>query len=376
VFIAWTAFAHARTDMSQFDEPPHAVLLQIVSSEIANGRIPGAVILAGTADGASSQLVHGNRMVRPRIEPMTADTVFDLASLTKVVATTTAVMQLVERGKLDLAAPVARYWPEFGAHGKAQITVQQLLTHTSGLPAEPPGLGETSHRVKPAALLRNIASIRPAAAPDERTLYSDVNFVILGVLVARVSGMPFDTYCRKFIFAPLGMTDTGFAVPPESAGRLADQFDNTGGAVLEAATASDFRVPPPFPSGAGGLVSTAADLHRFGRMLLGRAGPDDARVLSANSRRAMMVDRLTEQHRASGALFLEGDGWGYCGSVGRGGPEPWQRAGRFGWVGGTGTALHVLPDADTVTILLTQQMMSGPSTTDLMHRFWTYAGRS
>jgi CubicO group peptidase (beta-lactamase class C family) len=105
---------------------------------------------------------------------MTGDTVFDLASLTKVVATTTAIMQFVERGKLNLAAPAARFWPAFGVSGKAQITVQQLPTHTSGLPAEPPGFVVPVHGAKRDALFRRIASIKPVAMPDERTILSAI----------------------------------------------------------------------------------------------------------------------------------------------------------------------------------------------------------
>ena len=111
-FVAFSGAAQARAVTPVPDGAARAVLSQIVSNEIASGHIPGAIVLAGAADGPSWQRVEGNRMLRPRVEPMTADTVFDLASLTKVVATTTAIMQLVERGKLDLAAPAARYWPQ------------------------------------------------------------------------------------------------------------------------------------------------------------------------------------------------------------------------------------------------------------------------
>jgi CubicO group peptidase (beta-lactamase class C family) len=375
--------------------------LQALLDEAIGSGVPGAVALVDRA-GEVELAVAG--VARADGTPMSADTVFRIASVTKPIVGALG-MTLLEDRTVELADRVDRWVPEWADPRvlrspdspladavplTRRVTVEDLLTFRSGIgfPADfsypvveqvldlvqqVPG---QSHPVSGVdEWLRRLAAIPLLHQPGDGWTYN-VSADVLGVLLARAADLDLPTLAADRLFAPLGMTDTGFAVPPESAGRLADQFDNTGGAVLEAATASDFRVPPPFPSGAGGLVSTAADLHRFGRMLLGRAGPDDARVLSANSRRAMMVDRLTEQHRASGALFLEGDGWGYCGSVGRGGPEPWQRAGRFGWVGGTGTALHVLPDADTVTILLTQQMMSGPSTTDLMHRFWTYAGRS
>ena len=213
-------------------------------------------------------------MLRPRVEPMTADTVFDLASLTKVVATTTAIMQLVERGKLDLAAPAARYWPAFGANGKTQITVQQLLSHTSGLPAEPPGFPGPGHDVTREALLRSIANIEPVAMPDERIIYSDVNFVVLGELVTRVTGLPLDAYCRKSIFRPLGMNDTGFTPDAPHAARSAPTTADSRGM-------RQGRVHDPLAkalqgvAGNAGLFSTADDLARFARMLL-RGGLADS----------------------------------------------------------------------------------------------------
>ncbi|MEX3970587.1 exo-beta-N-acetylmuramidase NamZ domain-containing protein [Paraburkholderia caribensis] len=313
-FIAWSAASHARTDTLLFDGTARAVLSQIVWSEIANGRVPGAVIVAGTADGVSARLVLGNRMLRPHVEPMTADTVFDLASLTKVIATTTAIMQLVERGKLDLTAPVARYWPAFGAQGKAQITVQQLLTHTSGLPAEPPGLGVAAqHRMKPAVLLRNIAGIEPVAMPDERTLYSDVNFVVLGVLVARVSGMPFDAYCRRFIFAPLGMQDTGFTPDPAISARAAPTTADSHGM-------RQGHVHDPLASalegvaGNAGLFSTAADLARFARMLLNGGLADSEGATPAAVRRARIlrpesIDKMAVPLSADATPPWRGLGW-------------------------------------------------------------------
>ncbi|MEM5345309.1 exo-beta-N-acetylmuramidase NamZ domain-containing protein [Paraburkholderia azotifigens] len=258
---------HAHADASAFDGPARKVLSQIVASEVADGRIPGAVIVAGTAEGQSWQLVQGNRMLRPHIEPMTSNTVFDLASLTKVVATTTAIMQLVERGKLNLAEPVARYWPAFGANGKAQITVQQLLSHTSGLPAEPPDLAVPATGAKRDALLRRIANLEPVAMADERTLYSDVNFVVLGELVTRVTGLQLDAYCRKFIFAPLGMKDTAFLPDATRSARSAPTTANSRGL-------RQGRVHDPLASalrgvaGNAGLFSTASDLARFAQMLL------------------------------------------------------------------------------------------------------------
>jgi uncharacterized protein YbbC (DUF1343 family)/CubicO group peptidase (beta-lactamase class C family) len=258
---------HAQADTSVFGGQTRAVLHQIVSEEIAHGHIPGAVIIAGTVDGRTWQLVQGNRSQRPRVEPMTADTVFDLASLTKVVATTTAIMQLAERGELDLAAPAARYWPAFGANGKAQITIRQLLSHTSGLPAEPPGFPGSRQDITREVLLRSIVGVTPVAMPDERTIYSDVNFIVLGELVTRVTGLPLETYCHQFIFRPLGMKDTAFtpdtAHSARSAPTTADAHGMRRGRVHDPLASALQGV-----AGNAGLFSTASDLARFARMLL------------------------------------------------------------------------------------------------------------
>lgn len=132
---------------------------------------------------------------------------------------------------------------------------------------------------------------------------------------------------------------------------------------------------PAFPSGAGGLVSTADDLYAFGRMLLaGGAAPAGSRLLSAASVREMTADRLTPQQRADCALFLEGQGWGFGGSVDVAAIEPWNVPGRYGWIGGTGTAAHVVPATGTVSVLLTQLELSGPTPPPPMRAFWTYAG--
>ncbi len=172
----------------------------LVDTEINEGRIPGAVVLVGDREGVIYEGAFGNRSLRPRREPMTMETIFDIASLTKVVATAPAVMQLVERGKLGLNDPVSRYWPEFAAKGKGKITIRQLLTHYSGLQADLP--------LKPAwsgyaTAVRKVAEMGLASPPGARFLYSDVNFIVLGELVRRITGQPLDEYCRKNLYGPM-----------------------------------------------------------------------------------------------------------------------------------------------------------------------------
>src|SRR3990167_8771204 len=152
--------------------------------------------------------VFGSRRILPREAPMRFDTVFDLASLTKILATAPAIMQLSEQNKLVLDAPVARYWPGFAKQGKSQITIRELLTHTSGLPPE----------VKAAAketVLREIEEAKLLHQPGTTFLYSDVNFITLQHLIELVSCESLDIYVKKHIFSPLGMRKTTF-LPPKN----------------------------------------------------------------------------------------------------------------------------------------------------------------
>lgn len=260
---------------SPIDASARDALAHIVAGEIQAGRIPGAVIVAGDADGVRYREAFGYRSVRPNREPMTADTEFDLASLTKVIATTTAVMQLVEARRVELDAPAARYWPAFSANGKANITVRELLTHTSGLPPDLP-LGPRARGRS--GVLAEVIGERLQAAPGERVIYSDINFVVLGELVRRVSHQSLDDYCRSHIFGPLRMRDTMFTPDIARATRAApttsDSLGMRVGRVHDPTAARMHGV-----SGNAGLFSTADDLARFARMMLGGGKLGSVRLL-------------------------------------------------------------------------------------------------
>jgi uncharacterized protein YbbC (DUF1343 family)/CubicO group peptidase (beta-lactamase class C family) len=264
---------------ADFNEATRAQLEHIVTEQINAGRLPGAVIIAGNAQHVLYRAAFGQRALEPHPEPMTADTVFDLASLTKVVATTTSVMQLSEQGRLQLDAPVARYWPAFAANGKAAVTVRNLLTHTSGLPPDlplpPAGQGRTR-------LLRDAALARLVAPPGERVIYSDINFIVLGELVQRVTHRPLDAYCRTRIFMPLGMRDTMFVPDAQRAARsaatTADRAGMRVGRVHDPVAARMGGV-----AGHAGLFSTADDLAHFAQMILNEGRSQTVRVLQPAS---------------------------------------------------------------------------------------------
>ncbi len=246
-----------------------------VAAEIADRHLAGAVVLVGDAQGVRYRIAEGMRTTAPAPQAMTADTLFDLASLTKAVATATAIMQLAERGRLALDAPAARYWPVFAAHGKDGITVRQLLAHTSGLPA---GVSSARALRTRASVLADVAAMSPLASPGVRVIYSDINYVVLGEIVARVSGKPLDAWCAAHVFAPLRMRDTQFRPGVGASLHIAPTRARETPVALA-------RVNDPIAaamggvSGNAGLFSTADDLARFARMLLHDGALDGRRIL-------------------------------------------------------------------------------------------------
>ena len=288
----------------------------------------------------------GNRERLPVRQPMTEDTIFDLASLTKVVATAPAVMQLVERGQLRLDDPVARSWPAFGAHGKARITVRQLLTHYSGLR---PDLDLTAKWSGYDAALERIVAERPRAAPGSRFRYSDIDFEVLGELVHRVSGQPLEAYCAEHIFRPLGMDDTGFRPSPARRERIAPTTYSRGHLVWGQAhdpTASRMGGV----AGHAGVFSTADDLALFAQMILNRGRANGVQILSPAT-----VEMMTAPQNPPGAPIRRGLGWDIDSPF----AAPWHaRFGdrSFGHTGYTGTALWIDPVSQTFVIILTNRV--------------------
>jgi uncharacterized protein YbbC (DUF1343 family)/CubicO group peptidase (beta-lactamase class C family) len=272
---------------------------------------------------------------------MTPEAVFDVASLTKVVATTPAVLQLVEQGRLQLDAPVNRYWPAFKGHGKDRITARQLLTHYSGLR---PGL-----LPKPAwsgyeAALKQIAADTPPHPPDARFMYSDLNFIVLGELIRRVGGQPIEDYCRQHIFDPLGMQDTGFRPSRSLYERLAPTMEGSQGVVHDPNTRRMGGV-----SGAAGLFATADDMARFAQTVLDEGRHAGGRILTPDT-----VNAMVQANSPAGKLPSRGLGWAIRSPSGN-----WSEmlpAGSFGHKGFTGTLLWIDPETRTYLIVLSHRV--------------------
>ena len=362
---------------------------------------PGAVALIARGDDVEVATVGSVDL--EGTAPMRRDSLFRIASATKPI-TAAAQLTLVDEGRAALDDPIGLWLPELDdlwvvrtpdaplddvVPAARPITVEHVLASTAGwgfpddfgLPAVQPlferlrqGPPQTPVLLDPDAWLRTLGGIPLLAQPGERWLYN-LSSDLQGVLIARITGQSLPDVLAERIFTPLGMTDTAFAVPADRLHRFTGYYaENAGGVELVDAPDGIWRYPPVFPSGAGGLVSTVDDWLAFGRMLLQDGRSHDGRqVLSTDAVRRMTTNQLTATQRDSGRLFLEGQGWGYGGSVDVDTAAPWTVPGRYGWIGGTGTSAHVDPSHGTVAVLFTQLELNSPAAPTVMREFWTHA---
>ena len=312
----------------------------IINDAIAQQQIPGAVVIIGHDGQVVYRKAYGNRALVPRREAMTLDTVFDCASLTKVVATTTAIMQLWEQGKFRMSDPVSKYLPEFAQNGKQDITIRQLLVHYSGLPED---LDLARKWEGKDTAYRMAFEETPERAPGSSFAYSDINFVVLGALVERFSGEPLDEYAAKHVFAPLGMTETRFLPPASWLPRIAPTEDSENHHVLRGLVHDPTARRMGGVAGHAGVFSTADDLAIFAQALL-----DGGRGVLTPPTVAKMT---TPQQPATGTA-LRGFGWDIDSpfSTNRGELLP---VGGYGHTGFTGTSLWIDPATKTYIVLLT-----------------------
>jgi uncharacterized protein YbbC (DUF1343 family)/CubicO group peptidase (beta-lactamase class C family) len=329
---------------------------ELVEQAIAGRLLPGAVVLVGRGDETVYEKAFGRRAVVPAGEPMTVDTIFDIASLTKVVGTTTAVMTLVEQGRIRLNDPVSAHIPGFERHGKTGITIRHLLTHVSGLR---PDVDLHPWNGYAAAIELAIDEV-PTAAPGAAFVYSDINFFLLGDIVSRVAGRPLDAYLQRALFEPLGMRDTGFlpaaALRPRIAPteRCAEQdawpCKRPGAAPLRGVVHDPTARRMGGVAGHAGLFSTARDLQRFVRMLIRGGELDGARVMSAAA-----VARMIAPSQPRNLTNLRGLGWDIDSSFSsnRGDLFP---IGSYGHTGFTGTSLWIDPASRAYVIFLSSRL--------------------
>ena len=339
-----------------------------VAESIQKKELPGAVVLVARRGGVVWRKAYGARALVPAREEMTADTVFDLASLTKIVATATSALILVERGKLRLGDPVSRYIPELKGEGRERITVEHLLTHRSGYA---PDFDLSDQWQGHDEMLKRLYAEPLRSAPGARFVYSDIGMIVMGEVIQRVAGEPLDAFARKNIFEPLGMKDTGFRrigpggasevalkriAPTESVRGMRSYLGGAGDAGSASETMLRGQVHDPTANrmggvaGHAGLFSTADDLAVFCQMILNGGEYDGARVLSP-----LGVAEMTRPRQVTEDGGARGLGWDLhtSFSTNRGDLFP---AGSFGHTGFTGTSLWIDPASETFVVFLSNRV--------------------
>jgi len=335
----------------------------IIEEGIAQKKLPGAVVLVGRKGKVVWQKAYGARALEPSREPMSVDTIFDLASLTKVIATATSIMILVERGKVRLSDPISVYIPELKGEGREKITVEQLLTHRSGYA---PDFDLREQWVGYDEAIKRLIKEPLRNPPGTRFVYSDINFIALGEIVHRVGGMPLNQFAQKNIFGPLGMRDTGFTPTASLKMRIAPtekrrgQLSYLGDSAANAGSDGDLwlrgQVHDPTSyrmsgvAGHAGLFSTASDLAIYCQMILNEGQYRGVRVLSPAS-----VAEMTRPRLVNGTGGTRGLGWDINTSFSsnRGDLFP---LGSFGHTGFTGTSIWIDPASQMFLIFLSNRV--------------------
>ncbi|GAA1990649.1 serine hydrolase domain-containing protein [Kitasatospora viridis] len=388
-----------------FDRERLTGLHDVLAGHVAHGGVPGLVALVAQGDQVHVEAL-GKRSLGGG--PVGRDTLFRVASMTKPV-TAVAALILAEECRLRLDGPVDELLPELAGRrvladplgplddtvpAHRSITLRDLLTFRmgTGLVMAPPGsypiqramevldLGQHAPHPalppEPEEWLRRFATLPLMHQPGERWLYNTA-FDVLGVLIARASGRPFEEFLRERVFEPLGMRDTGFHVPADQLDRFTTCYagdPGNGGPAVYDEVNGEWAAPPAFPAGSAGLVSTVDDFLAFGRMLLAGGRYGGRRLLSPGTVELLATDQLTEQQKTLGQLvpgYFDGRGWGMGVAVVTRTAELGHPAGQYGWDGGLGSSWAVDPVRGTVGVLLTSRAWSSPAPPPVCQDFWT-----
>jgi uncharacterized protein YbbC (DUF1343 family)/CubicO group peptidase (beta-lactamase class C family) len=335
-----------------------------INRAVRENKIPGAVVLVGHGGHVVYRKAYGYRALLPVKERMTVDTIFDIASLTKIVATTSAAMKLVEEGKLRVDDPVTAYLPEFQG-GKSSITVRDLMTHFSGLrpdlDLEPAWSGyETG--------IRKALLDKPTAPPEAKFTYSDINFVLMGEIIGRLSGQPENEYVRSILFEPLGMKQTTYLPARVLRPRIAPTEKDEHGRILRGIVDDPTTRYMGGVAGHAGVFSTADDLAKFCQMILD--GGDG--IFKPET-----IHTFTTNHAPPGQPIQRGLGWDIDSPYSRPRGELFP-VGSFGHTGFSGTSFWLDPASKTYVILLTNSIHPArrPAITPLRSEVATIVARS
>jgi uncharacterized protein YbbC (DUF1343 family)/CubicO group peptidase (beta-lactamase class C family) len=330
--ISWAAAKMDSTIVGRIDKT--------VTSAIDDGRMCGCVVLIGRRAGIVFEKAYGDRAVEPEKEAMTLDTLFDMASLTKPTATATAVMILVERGQLRLQDKVSKFFPDFAAKGKQDVTVEQLLVHSSGLIPDN-ALADYADGWKSA--LPKICQLELLSEPGTRFKYSDVNFILLGKIVEAVSGEAESDFVKREVFDKLGMNDSGY-VPPAELKKRAETTEKRDGEWIKGEVHDPRAFKMGGVAGHAGLFSTAQDMAIYATMMLGDGKYGNVRIMSPGTVEEMIRSRDINGHRRS-------LGWDKQSGYSRNRGEMMSDK-AFGHGGFTGTAMWIDPELDLYVIFL------------------------
>ena len=322
---------------------------QIVEQGLTRKNMPGAVVLVARKGKIVFHKAYGNRQVQPSIERMTTDTVFDMASITKPVATATSVMKLMEQGKLRLHDRVAKLIPEFANNGKEDITLYQLLTHQGGLI---PDNALKDYFDGPQRAFERISALKTYVEPGSKFVYTDVGFILLARIVEKVSGLDLHQFSQKHIFAPLGMSETGFLPNQDLQPRCASTQTRQDTSGKRYWLKGEVHDPRAYHlegiAGHAGLFSTAKDLAVYGQMMIGGGQYQGVRILKSET-----VAKMTQSYSVSSGT--RGLGWdkqtGYSSNRG----DLLSRS-AFGHGGFTGTVLWMDPENELVFVFLSNRV--------------------
>ncbi len=320
-----------------------------VDASLKRSDCHGAVVVVIQNDEVVFRKAYGHLAKLPQLVPMSPDAIFDMASLTKPMATATSIMLLVEQGKLKLTDKVAQHWPEFAANGKADVTLEQCLVHTTGLTADNAIKDYEGTR---AEMLARIAALKLEAPAGTRFRYSDVGFIVLGELVERLGKMPLDQFAKTHVFDQLKMTDTGYRPGAELKKRVAPTSKRNGNLIV-----GEVHDPRAFAlggvAGHAGLFSTADDVARYCRMLLRNGELDGVRLLKPETVK-LFTDPQPVPGGAKGKQLLRSRGWDVDTSYSA--PRGDVFRGGFGHTGFTGTSVWIDPPSQTAVIILTSRL--------------------
>ncbi|WP_350449100.1 serine hydrolase [Paracidobacterium acidisoli] len=344
LLFASVSAAQSKPSFADPSSPGFASIDRIVQDAVDHHELPGAVVLVGHDGKVVFRRAYGSRSLEPTHEVMTADTIFDMASLTKCLATAVAVMQLYQQGRIGLNDSVAKYLPEFAANGKGGITIRELLTHYSGLP---PDLSLADPWEGKLEAYRRTFAIAPARAPGVQFVYSDLNFITLGALVEKLSGMPLDAYTQRFVFTPLGLAHTRFLPPLSWVPKIAPTQYDEHHVMLRGLVHDPTSRRMGGVAGHAGLFSTADDVSLYAQNLLDRlAGRPSHFPLSQ-----LVLEKMVTPEQPATGTALRGFGWDIESpySSNRGTIFP---VGSFGHTGFTGTSLWMDPVSDTYVVIL------------------------